>query len=113
MKNMPPQMRTYTVVSPTASAGACISTDRGWAKAIRPAKSTAQIRPNTTTEPPMREPISSGFRSPRYRAMSTVMPMASWVRTKVTRLRIWLPVDTADRPEVEPNRPTTRRSTAP
>ena len=33
--------------------------------------------------------------------------------TKVTRFSTWLPVETADNPEVEPKRPTTRRSTAP
>ena len=31
--------------------------------------------------------------------------MASWVTTKVTRLSTWLPVETADKPEVEPKRP--------
>ena len=41
------------------------------------------------------------------------MPMANWVMTKVTRFKTWLPVETAERPEVVPNLPTTRRSTAP
>ena len=45
--------------------------------------------------------------------MSTVTPMASWVTTNVTRFNTWLPVDTADSPAVEPNCPTTNRSTAP
>ena len=61
----------------------------------------------------MTEPICSGRFSPRYRAMRTVTPMASWVTTKVTRFSTWLPVETAERPEVEPKRPTTSRSTAP
>ena len=38
---------------------------------------------------------------------------ASWVTTKVTRFSTWLPVETAESPEVEPKCPTTRRSTAP
>lgn len=74
--------------------------------------STAERRVNTTAAPPMTEPMSSGFFSPRYRAMRTVTPMANWVTTKVTRLSTWLPVETADRPMVEPNRPTTSRSRA-
>ena len=41
------------------------------------------------------------------------MPMASCVTTNVTRFRTWLPVETAERPDVDPNRPTTSRSTAP
>ena len=39
--------------------------------------------------------------------------MASCVTTKVTKFSTWLPVETAERPDVEPNRPTTNRSTAP
>ena len=47
-------------------------------------------------------PMYCGRFSPRYRAMSTVMPIANCVTTKVTRFSTWLPVDTAERPEVEP-----------
>ena len=42
-----------------------------------------------------------------------LFPIASCVTTKVTRFNTWLPVETADSPEVEPNLPTTSRSTAP
>ena len=67
----------------------------------------------TRAEPPISGPICCSFFSPMYRAIRTVMPIANWVMTKVTRFKIWLPVDTADSPSVVPNRPTTRRSTAP
>ena len=64
-------------------------------------------------ELPMSEPINCGLFSPIYRAIKTVMPIANCVITKVTRLSTWLPVDTAERPEVVPNLPTTSKSTAP
>ena len=87
MKNMPPpQMRTYTAVRPTASAGACMSTDIGRAKGTITRKSTAEMAANTTADPPITEPICSGRFSPRYRATSTVIPIASCATAKVTRL---------------------------
>ena len=72
-----------------------------------------EIMVNTIAAPPMTAPIRSGLFSPKYRAIRTVIPIANWITTKVTRLSTWLPVETAESPDVEPNLPTTRRSTAP
>lgn len=95
------------------SAGACITREMGREKPTSRMHRPTEMRANTRAAPPSTGAMSWGRFSPRYRAMRTVMPMASWVTTKVTRFSTWLPVDTADRPEVEPNRPTTSRSTAP
>ena len=47
------------------------------------------------------------------KAVAIAAPMASCVTTKGTRFRTWLPVETKESPAVEPNYPTTSRSTAP
>ena len=114
IKNIPPpQIFTYTDVSPTASEGACMTMAMRREKHIITKNNTAEIIANIIIEPPITCPISSCFFSPIYLAISTVMPIANCVITNVTRLSTWLPVETADNPEVVPNRPTTSRSTAP
>ena len=45
--------------------------------------------------------------------MRIITPAASWLRTKVTRFMMLLPVDTPDMPALVPKRPTTSMSTAP
>ena len=87
--------------------------EMGRAKHTRRMHNPTEISANTKAPPPRRGAICSGRFSPRYRAIRTVMPMASCVTTKVTKFSTWLPVETAERPDVEPNRPTTNRSTAP
>ena len=87
MKNIPPpHIFTYTDVSETASAGACISTAIGLENIIITAKSTTDIIANTTIEPPISEPMSCCFFSPIYLAIRTVIPIANWVTTNVTKL---------------------------
>ena len=114
IKNIPePHIFTYTDVRPTASLGACIITAICLEKTIITMKSTTEIIVNTTIAPPIKAPICSGFFSPIYLAISTVTPIANCVITNVTKLSTWLPVDTAERPSVVPNLPTTSKSTAP
>ena len=48
------------MVSETASAGACISTEIGWAKAIITIKSMAEITAKTTAAPPIKKPERIG-----------------------------------------------------
>ena len=96
-----------------ASSGTCISTEMGRAKPTSRMNIPTDRIVNTTAAPPRIAPICSGRFSPRYRAMRTVTPIASCVTTKVTRFKIWLPVETAESPAVEPNWPTTSKSTAP
>ena len=114
IKNIPePHIFTYKDVRPTASFGACIITAICLEKTIITIKRATEIIAKTTIAPPIKAPICSGFFSPIYLAISTVTPIANCVITNVTKLSTWLPVDTAERPSVVPNLPTTSRSTAP
>ena len=65
------------------------------------------------TAPPITFPHRSCLCSPIYCPNRTVTPMDSPAVTNTTKLIILLPVDTAERPAVVPNQPTTSKSTAP
>ena len=58
-------MRMYCAVSSTASAGACMRTAIGSAKAINATVSTAETMRKKAIAPPMSLPMRSFLRSPK------------------------------------------------
>ena len=89
-------MRMYCAVSSTASAGACMSTAMGLAKITSAAVSTTETARKKAIARPMRVPMRSLWRWPRYRPMRIITPAASWLSTKVTRFMMLLPVETPE-----------------
>ena len=85
----------------------------GSAKAMSSAVSTTPMAMKKKIAEPMTRPAFSVLPLPMHVPSMTVMPVASPVRTNVTRLIMLLPVDTPESPSVVPNQPTTRTSTAP
>ena len=88
IKNIPPpHILIYEAVASTASTGDCISTAIWLANNIITTKSTTDMIANTTVAPPITGPISCVFFSPIYLAISTVIPIANCITTKVTRFK--------------------------
>ena len=103
IKKMPdPHIRTQALVCVNACVGAYISFEIGDEKKTVMINKIVEMMVKMSVEPPITGPISLTLFSPIQRAIKTVIPIASWVTTKVTQFKIQLPVDTVDKPAVYP-----------